>query len=31
MCNLYSMTSNAEAIRQFANHMLRRATKPGSR
>jgi putative SOS response-associated peptidase YedK len=21
MCNLYSMTSNAEAIRQFANHM----------
>jgi putative SOS response-associated peptidase YedK len=21
MCNLYSMNSNAEAIRQFANHM----------
>jgi putative SOS response-associated peptidase YedK len=21
MCNLYPMTSNAEAIRQFANHM----------
>jgi putative SOS response-associated peptidase YedK len=21
MCNLYSMTSNAEAIRQIANHM----------